>query len=149
VGDVTGEYCDVDQPDDVWFLAGTFGETGVERKCTVPAGRPVYLPGVNTICPIARSESVEDVVDDCKLRRARVSVKLDGRVVETAEATSGDRFRLDPGDDDVLDLGGPTDAVAWGIWAGPLDLAPGRHTLSISARATEFTLGVTYALTVR
>lgn len=42
------EYYAVNQPDDVWFLAGQFGDVDVEsdnlRRVTVPAGRPIFLP---------------------------------------------------------------------------------------------------------
>jgi hypothetical protein len=37
VADGTGEHAAIDQPDDVWFLAGTFGGE-VERRCSIPAG---------------------------------------------------------------------------------------------------------------
>ena len=46
IGDTTGGDAGVDQPDDVFFLAGTFGGT-VHRRCAVPAGRPLFLPAVN------------------------------------------------------------------------------------------------------
>src|SRR5690349_20598448 len=46
VADRTGAHAAIDQPDDVWFLAGTFGG-GVERRCTVPAGRPLFFPAFN------------------------------------------------------------------------------------------------------
>ena len=47
VQDETGELCDLGQSAPVWFLAGSFGVTGVERSCTVPAGTAIFFPLVN------------------------------------------------------------------------------------------------------
>jgi len=40
------------------------------------------------------------------------------------------------------------DDVAWGIWAGPLRLPTGRQILEIAADTKQFSVGVTYSLTV-
>jgi len=58
VADTTGTFCDLNQPDDVFFVAGTFGETGVRRACTIPAGKPVYFPVLNQVCAVIRGQSV-------------------------------------------------------------------------------------------
>jgi hypothetical protein len=44
--DETGKCCSVNQKNkDVWFLAGSFGNTvPVRRKCTIPSGRAILLP---------------------------------------------------------------------------------------------------------
>ena len=44
VTDTTGRQCSGMQPTDVWFLAGTFGDGPVTRKCKIPSGRQVFLP---------------------------------------------------------------------------------------------------------
>src|SRR3954467_5116502 len=46
IGDTTGADAGLNQPDDVWFLAGTFGDD-VERRCNVPTDRPLFLPVFN------------------------------------------------------------------------------------------------------
>ncbi|WP_406378561.1 hypothetical protein [Streptomyces sp. NBC_01618] len=48
--DETGELAGWQQPDDVWFLAGTYGGR-VVRRCSIPAGRPVFFPVFNTQRP--------------------------------------------------------------------------------------------------
>ena len=49
VADRTGEICGYGQSGDVWFLAGTYiGEDPVERTCTIPAGRAIFFPIINT-----------------------------------------------------------------------------------------------------
>ena len=47
IADETGELCDMGQSGPVWFLAGTFGLTGVERECTIPAGKAIFYPLIN------------------------------------------------------------------------------------------------------
>src|SRR5215472_11893649 len=50
VQDTTGDFCAVNQPaGKVWFLAGTFGLTGVERSCTIPENRALFYPLVATV----------------------------------------------------------------------------------------------------
>ncbi len=54
VSDTTGEFCDLGQSGPVWFLAGSFGVTGVERTCTIPKGKAIFYPLMNNIwvdCP--------------------------------------------------------------------------------------------------
>ena len=48
VQDETGEFCALGQSGHVWFLAGSFGLTGVERHCTIPAGKAIFYPLINT-----------------------------------------------------------------------------------------------------
>ncbi|MBM0236216.1 hypothetical protein JNW88_02050 [Micromonospora sp. ATA32] len=43
IKDGSGRHAGHHQPEDVWFLAGTFGG-GVARNCIVPAGRPLFFP---------------------------------------------------------------------------------------------------------
>jgi len=46
IGDPTGERCANGQDDQVWMLAGTFGES-VTRACDIPAQTPLFLPLIN------------------------------------------------------------------------------------------------------
>jgi hypothetical protein len=47
--DATGANCAVGQYDDAWFLAGAFASGQYTRQCTIPAGKPIFLPLVNVI----------------------------------------------------------------------------------------------------
>lgn len=47
VEDATGEAAGQGQPSDVWFLAGTYGDGRVTRRCTIPADRGVFVPVFN------------------------------------------------------------------------------------------------------
>jgi hypothetical protein len=47
--DTTGANCAQEQAGPVWFLAGTFGGSAVTRSCTVPAGKALFFPILNSI----------------------------------------------------------------------------------------------------
>ncbi|MEU0160013.1 signal protein [Streptomyces sp. NPDC006261] len=73
VADEDGSACDRNQPEDVWFLAGTSGGE-VKRACTVPEGRPIVFPLVNMF------GSGQDCL--AFMRDAEGSALLDGMPVE-------------------------------------------------------------------
>ena len=45
--DPTGAACASGQSGDVWFLAGSFNQTVVERTCTIPPGKAIFFPILN------------------------------------------------------------------------------------------------------
>jgi hypothetical protein len=139
IRDATGQDCALNQPEDVWFLAGTYGGSA-SRSCSIPAGRPVYFPVINSIC--RPRDGVEDLSDvqirrNCSMSRRSVSAELDGRPLTITEETSGGIFTY-----------GFAPAAAWGEWVGPLELSTGRHVLRFAAHSDEIDLAVTYDLTV-
>jgi hypothetical protein len=63
VQDETGEFCDLGQAGLVWMLAGSFGIPGVERECTIPAGKALFYPILNSFwvdCPGTPDEDLSD-----------------------------------------------------------------------------------------
>ena len=46
--DPTGANCASGQSGDVWFLAGSFNQTLVERTCTIPSGKAIFFPILNS-----------------------------------------------------------------------------------------------------
>ncbi|MEQ1636409.1 MAG: hypothetical protein ABL903_06930 [Methylococcales bacterium] len=50
IEDETGDFCAINQPrGKVWFLAGSFNKkTGVARKCSIPSGRALFYPLIET-----------------------------------------------------------------------------------------------------
>ncbi len=142
ISDRTGEDCRRDQPDDVFFLAGSFGEK-VRRTCRVDAGKPVFLPAVNTICWGERDASA------CAFSGVETHVTLDGTSIEARERASDGAFRVNVPAGSPLGVDAGTHrAVAWGLWSGPLTLSPGRHELRVVAQAEDFSLDVVYDLEV-
>ena len=49
VRDTTGEYCDVGQRGEVWFLAGGYGSSTIQRECTIPADKHLFFPVINML----------------------------------------------------------------------------------------------------
>ncbi|MBA6230957.1 MULTISPECIES: hypothetical protein [unclassified Colwellia] len=47
VRDKTGQYCDVKQSGDVWFLAGGYGTSKIKRHCIIPYGKYIFFPIIN------------------------------------------------------------------------------------------------------
>lgn len=47
--DLTGENCAVGQSGPVWFLAGGYGSSHIQRHCTVPEGKYLFFPAVNMV----------------------------------------------------------------------------------------------------
>lgn len=49
VRDYLGEHCHVGQDGDVWFLAGGYGSSTINRKCEIPEGKYIFFPVINTV----------------------------------------------------------------------------------------------------
>ncbi|MDX3661926.1 signal protein [Streptomyces sp. ID05-26A] len=136
VVDETGQWCAEDQPKDVWFFAGTFGGT-VNRRCQVPAGRPLAGPAVNT-------------VTNCEtfVASGKGSITLDGQLVELRRiAPVGITFQAVK-DNAVGAPGGGVRAQACGLWAWIPPLSPGEHELRIEGEFGDFRTSARYLLTV-
>ncbi|WP_406270397.1 signal protein [Streptomyces sp. NBC_00191] len=139
VADDDGSACDRNQPQDVWFLAGTFGGH-VKRACSVPAGRPVAFPVVNLFSDRA----------DCAafMSSAYGTVFLDGEKLEP-ETYEGESITVHSvRGNAVTGTGGSITAVGCGLWVRLQSLAPGAHTLRIRGQSGDFSTGVDYTLTV-
>ncbi|MEU6729096.1 signal protein [Nonomuraea wenchangensis] len=128
VRDTTGEFCDHDQPDALWFLAGTYGGT-VRRTCRIPAGRTLVFPLVN----------LHGEAADCAtfMAAAKGEAVLDGRPVEPE--------RLDEAGVTVAGVG---TVHACGLWARLAPLPAGPHTLTIRGSSGALQVGVDYRLVV-
>ena len=47
VRDKTGKKCHVNQVGDVWFLAGGYGTSKIQRHCIIPQGKYIFFPIIN------------------------------------------------------------------------------------------------------
>lgn len=140
VADDTGRYCSPRQPDDVWFLADTFGEK-LHRKCTVPAGRRLAGPALSII---------EASSQECanSFRGAEGEAILDG-VATPLDRIDPVYFSFDAAPDNAFFTeSGPLSAYGCGLWLQLEPLKPGRHTLVIRGSNADFSSEVTYELTV-
>ncbi|MEU6877665.1 signal protein [Streptomyces sp. NPDC046712] len=139
VADQDGSECERNQPQDVWFLAGTFGSQ-VERVCAVPGGRPIAFPVVNLIGD--RSDCAAFIF------RAEGTVLLDGKAVEPSTYT-GDSITVESAQGNaVTGEEGRFITTGCGLWVQLPPLAPGTHSLAIRGQSGDFSTGVDYTLTV-
>lgn len=49
VRDKTGINCDVNQAGPVWFLAGGYGSSKIQRTCAIPADKHIFFPVINML----------------------------------------------------------------------------------------------------
>ncbi|MFF2008676.1 hypothetical protein ACFVWY_06315 [Streptomyces sp. NPDC058195] len=127
VKDETGEHAAWNQPDDLWFLAGTYGGR-VVRRCAIPSDRPVFFPVLNMQHP-----------------RSYSRVPLSMPVVEAAASLNSVPLPLH--EFTAPFRTGLVQRYAWGVWGGFAPLTPGEYVLEIRARAANgFWVDTTYHL---
>ncbi|CAN5906040.1 hypothetical protein BH20PSE1_BH20PSE1_14210 [soil metagenome] len=160
--DNDGRFCDRNQRDKVWFLAGTFGgalgENPVaDRTCKVPAGKGIFFPmfSVVSFAPdFLNTPPCQDLTEDVAQIRCDVNddvaivpnvalaVLLDGKPVADLFAyrvqskPGGFTFHIAPGSPlTAFDVapGKREPAVADGYWILLEPPSPGHHTVSFSA----------------
>jgi hypothetical protein len=158
--DTTGEHCAVGQSGHVWFLAGTFGDPPVERRCTIPAGRALLFPVLNGAYFAFLDDPPE--TRTVKFIRSQVAwVKdatdlfavIDGKQVDDVERwlekspifrivlPEGNIFGLPAGF--VLDP-----CVDAGYYLAVPPLPPGAHEIRFGGTSGTLKVDVTYHLTV-
>ncbi|WP_436777978.1 signal protein [Yinghuangia sp. YIM S09857] len=140
VADMTGQQCAQGQPDDVWFVAGTFGGDA-KRTCTVPAGRTLAGPLLNFTADTAEQceEHIAASDGEVVLDGSPVDVKKVGPEAITFAGVAGNPVTKNA--DEVSTQG-------CGLWFTLAPLAPGAHKLAISGVSNDFKLSVEYTLNV-
>ena len=149
VEDETGKYAALNQPDDVWFLAGTHGKP-MTRTCVVPLGRDLFLPIFNMW--FFPSDGPPEEVPGFPEWRARCSgslvvdgVALDPEVISTPVPFIVAGARLNG----VTARKKPMPTTVWGLWKRIPALDPGEHWLrAVGTDGDAFTVDVTYRLAV-
>ncbi|MGW2181397.1 hypothetical protein ACWCXX_25520 [Streptomyces sp. NPDC001732] len=127
VKDTTGEHAAWNQPDDFWFLAGTYGGR-VVRRCAIPSDRPAFFPVLNMQHPRSYSRV------PLSLSVVEATASLNSVPLPLHEFSAS--FRT-----------GSTQRYAWGVWGDFPPLTPGEYVLEIRARATSgFWVDTTYHL---
>jgi hypothetical protein len=161
LGDVD---CSLGQSGKVWFLSTAPSlDVALERRCSVPAGKKLYVPILSWVCPpdlsgrpvevcLAEADGVFDAVD---LSLAVDGASLDDAALDAYRALTG-RFDLPLVDDsfwDVFcgcDVGTSLDFAADGIGAlvGPLSVGPHEIVIGYQSGAFGFAGSLTYRITV-
>jgi hypothetical protein len=167
--DPTGEKCHVGQSGDVWFLAGTTGGV-TERTCTLPTGKAVFFPIVNTVFwdPFG-VETLDDLRREAKdwidhvteLEASVDGVSLQGLRNYRSQPPAPFEFIGPPVEEDPLFgplQAGTQTAVADGFYLMLQPFAPGPHTITFRGKIAipavfpsvqVFETIVTYHLTVQ
>lgn len=139
VEDSTGASCDVNQPADLWFLAGTFGGHE-DRTCEIPSGVPIVFPIVN----------MAGGPEDCDgfLAGAEGTASLDDVAIEVHElaASAGEIVAVD--DNAVFGDGGTFEVTMCGLWAVLEPLTAGEHLVEFEGESDGFAVSASYSLTV-
>jgi hypothetical protein len=142
VDDPSGADAGVNQPGDVWFLAGTFGGKA-ERRCPVPAGLPLFVPAFNMWHTNAEGPPP-------RLPKAYGHLIVDGAKADLDVIATPVPFLVAGAPDNPVtgtDRQVPT--TVWGLWKRLEPFPPGRHEVGFSGGdGYGFTVTVTYQLDV-
>ena len=164
-GDITGKYCGTNQSGPVWFLAGTFGGS-VERTCTIPSGKAILFPPLNSECSFAefpdlKSESeLRECAKSLQDQTAAVDATIDGKKIEDLQSfrVQSNLFDVVYPDDNVLGIpSGKSQAVSDGVWVMLKPLPVGEHTINFKGTSVDYTTNpgntfvsdATYHLTIK
>ncbi len=159
--DTKGQFCDVNQSGNVWFLAGTTGGSAT-RTCTIPAGKAIFLPIVNQFDCCESGQTVDDMRKNVTYQIDNVTsmdFKLDGVSMQNLfsyRAPSPRIFDLILPDGNIFGVPpgvyGPTVSDGYYLMLAPLH--KGQHTIdfagSISPNAPfgSLELNVKYTINV-
>src|SRR5215469_7397204 len=136
--DNTGKNCAQGQKGPVWFLAGTYGHP-VDRVCTIPAGKAILFPILNSECSFAEFPKLKTL---SQLRTCAKTIQdhvttlyasVDGipipRLQEYRIQSSPFNFTLPQ--NNILGMpANTTQAIADGNWVFLKPLSPGNHKLT-------------------
>jgi hypothetical protein len=91
VADTTGEHCEEGQSGRVWYLAGTVGSGSVTRTCTVPTGRALFFPIINSFCAADPGTNPDPAIQrECAtkaLAGAKGTAEIDGTAAQNLSST--------------------------------------------------------------
>jgi len=163
--DPTGENCGVNQTDDVWFLAGSFVGP-VIRECTVPSGRTLFFPLINTFYgaflndpPATRTPEYIRAQVTCIEDAVFPLVEIDGVAVANPEQylEKSVIFHVQLPEDNIFGVGPGvipdlrlSPSVDQGFYLVVPPLTPGDHTIRWQSSSANCGFGqdITYNLTV-
>lgn len=134
--DPKGGLCAMGQQGGVWFLAGALSGGKVNRTCTVPAGKAIFLPLINTVfIGPGKCKGLEADAAATSDHLAYAHFELDG--VALADLSrhrqkSPACFSIDPNGMATQD-GSRQMAATDGYWVMLRPLSPGDHVLKFTA----------------
>jgi hypothetical protein len=153
--------CAQGQSGHVWFLGGSFVTAEAVRQCTIPPGKAIFFPVLNTECSTVEPPPFyganEAELGECAkgwVDGATGFCSIDGVPVQNLEMyrVASPLFAFDPlPEDNVLWVtpGLAGESVSDGFWLMLAPLSVGQHTIDfVGVFANGFTFHITYNLTV-
>ena len=162
--DTTGENCQEGDMGDIFFLVGTEGGS-IERECTISEGQEILFPIINVVCfdkpgglvspgefdppkgPGNCQEQAESFIDQA----SNLEVTIDGVSIENLQEfrVLSYPFPIKLQEDNILGLpSGTYIGISDGYWVLVESLPEGEHTIHFAGQIGDFTVDVTYQLTV-
>jgi len=142
VRDYTGEHCHVGQKGEVWFLAGGYGSSTINRVCEVPADKYLFFPIINMVY-FPRYENSNYTCDQAKASAALNNDKLLDIFVELDGVQAWNPASTRMSSNECFDLLGkvPSEynppkiypAASDGYWLMLKPLTKGTHILKFQA----------------
>lgn len=142
--DDTGIYANINQNEDVWFLAGTIGDenTTARRFCIVPKNKSILFPIINYIHTEDRPFNMDKLIEVVKKDIDDIVVKVavvDGCQIPIHRVMSDPAlFSLKVGEENRFGFRvGIIDASADGYWVFIKALKPGKHEIYFHGACSE------------
>lgn len=165
ITDSTGKYCAQSQSGPVWFLPGTTGGAA-ERTCTIPAGRAILFPVLNSECDYASFPNVNSEPQLISCAQADINrginqqATIDGISLKHLEKyrITSTLFNFTYPPNNIFGAPvGPTQGITDGYWVFLQPLSPGKHELHFGGTTpgnpttgtANFSVDVTYHLIVQ
>ncbi len=142
--DTTGEFAHLNQPEDVWFLAGGSGGR-VRRACTIPPNTKIFLPAVNIWFDVA----YETEYGTPDLSKLFGSLSVDGSNIELDEIFIQEPIPIkgvwgNLVNESVLEYR----FSIYGLWKLLEPLSRGEHEIIIRGGDYDFDMMIEYQITV-
>ena len=136
--DDSGKYCAQGQSGPAWFLAGTY-EHPAERYCTIPAGKAILFPILNSECSYAEFPGLndEEQLRQCAKQKHDSVVHLEASIDEVPISgleqyrVQYPLFNFTLGQNNILEIPAntTTQAVSDGNWLFLEPLSVGEHII--------------------
>lgn len=161
LSDTTGQYCSTGQLGPVFFLVGTTSTGAVTRSCTIPAGKALLIPIINSACAKPDDGTTDEAIAACSSGTINLVTTESLKVVVDGKELQGlDDYRFTspifsftgntPNIFSPLYEGYREYAFADGYWVMLAPLPAGNHTIHFEGEIPSwaFKVDVTYNLTV-
>jgi len=146
--DKTGASCGIGQHGSTWFLYSSSLGPLIDLKCTIPAGKAIFLAVVTSICVPYPGETIPQQFEFCKEAADAVDLlvlRIDGKPRNDLikRRATPHTFALQVSDKNVFNYAqGIFVAVHDGFYAKVPPLQPGHHTIRVKGGISLFNYSV-------